>query len=155
MMGQIEVVKNYEIGFLVKDDNDRQEIVRILSNHQMPIINEGQISQVKLAYPIKKENCAYFGYLYFSARPRDIKKLREELQTSPKILRFIIIANPVLKDGRPISGQVEPIKKHSAPESSFVSNVEASSLKKEKIKSAKTEVLSNEALEKKLEEILK
>lgn len=135
--------KNYEIAFLVKSEEDREGIIKILKNSQLPVIGEGRISKIKLAYPIKKENFAYFGYLYFSGSSQDIGNLTDSLRNEPKILRFSIVIQPIIKKDEP--GAVERASSRQAQKV-------APQLPK---KISVTETLSNEALEKKLEEILK
>jgi len=134
--------KNYEIAFLVKSEEDQEGIIKILKNSQLPVIGEGRISKIKLAYPIKKENFAYSGYLHFSGSPQDIGNLTESLKNEPKILRFSVITQPIVKkDERRV---VERASSRQAQE------VTPQLPKKTSV----TEALSNEALEKKLEEIL-
>lgn len=135
--------KNYEIAFLVKSEEDQEGIRKILRNFQLPVIDGDRISKIKLAYPIKKENFAYSGYLHFSGSPQDIGNLTESLKNEPKILRFSVITQPIVKkDERRV---VERASSRQTQEA-------APQLPK---KTPRTEVLSNEALEKKLEEILK
>lgn len=140
-----EEQKKYEIGFLTRAEQDREELVKILNNHKFLIINDGEFSRIKLAYQIMRENFAYFGYLYFSGNPENIKELKNELKTSPKILRHMIILRPVMimenKENEIVSEE-----KTYIPVASAVQTFRPS---------PKTEVLSNEELEKKLEEILK
>lgn len=134
--------KNYEVAFLVKSEEDREKILKNLNNFQFPIIHEGKTTKIKLAYPIKKENFAYFGYLHFSAKPEEIKNLTSCLKNESGILRFLIVAQPFIKKEKDLEiGKVSsrPIFKNSP-------------LAKKK---STAETLSNEALEKKLEEILK
>lgn len=134
--------KNYEIAFLVKSEEDQEGIIKILKNFQLPVIGGGRISKIKLAYPIKKENFAYSGYLYFSGSSQDIGNLTARLKNEPKILRFSVITQPIVKkDERRV---VERTSSRQAQE------VTPQLPKKPTV----TEALSNEALEKKLEEIL-
>jgi len=134
--------KNYEIAFLVKSEEDQEGIIKILRNFQLPVIDGDRISKIKLAYPIKKENFAYSGYLHFSGSPQDIGNLTESLKNEPKILRFSVITQPIVKkDERRV---VERVSSRQTQEA-------APQLPK---KTPRTEALSNEALEKKLEEIL-
>jgi len=134
--------KNYEIAFLVKSEEDQEGIRKILRNFQLPVIDGDRISKIKLAYPIKKENFAYSGYLHFSGSPQDIGNLTESLKNEPKILRFSVITQPIVKkDERRV---VERVSSRQTQEA-------APQLPK---KTPRTEALSNEALEKKLEEIL-
>lgn len=161
-MDMKEEVKIYEIGFLAKEENDREEVVKVLTGYGAKIIDAGKISRIKLAYPIKKENFAYFGYLLFSAdlpeektsasRKGDdgiVKKSGNDLKTNQKILRFLIVAvHPEKPDEKP---RKEPSQK-VLPDIAVTEPANENFLLGEQ--RTITE-LSNEALEKKLEEILK
>jgi ribosomal protein S6 len=138
-------LKKYEVGFLVRAEGDKEELAKTLKNHRASIIDDGGISRIKLAYPIKKEDFAYFGYLHFSCAPENIKELRNELKTSPKVLRFIIVSQPA------------PVKKSETKEVSEEIRRRPAAPTSQTIKEAskQSEALSNEDLEKKLEEILK
>ena len=138
--------KKYEIGFLVKLEEDKWELARILKDRGFSIIDDGEVSRIKLAYPIKKENFAFFGYVYFSGNPESVKELDKELKTSPKILRHLIISRSVMM--RKIENKTDFEKVYTREVSA------APAISARKI-APKTEVFSNEELEKKLEEILK
>ncbi len=71
--------KKYEISFLAKTDNDGKEIAELLKKHQALIIGEDNGLRIKLAYPIKKEEFAFFGCFQFSAATDIIKKVSDEL----------------------------------------------------------------------------
>lgn len=148
--------KNYEVGFLIKSDSDKGGLIKILEDNQFSIINEGQISRIKLAYPIKKENFAYFGYLHFSGVPANIQNLSDKLRTESKILRFSIIPQSVEETEGKISEEIYSTRARHFSERQKVQGTPfqppTPQLPK---KPARTEALSNEALEKKLEEILK
>lgn len=136
--------KNYEIGFLVKEESDTQEIAKIISDYNATILNQGQIKKIQLAYPIKKEMSAYFGYLSFSMSPQIITKLNDSLKINPKILRLLIITPSAAKTTAPPAKPTKRIPLIQPTKSAqFIKKAEP------------TQTLSNEALEKKLEEILK
>ncbi len=153
--------KNYEIGFLAKSEEGREGLVKILKDRRFSIIDGGDFSQIKLAYPIKKENFAYFGYLYFFGNPEDIKELRSELKIFPKILRFIIISKPVImeKNKEREEQQVVPEKVSLEKPMPTINNLQPTTYNRqpviEKLEKPRSGSLSNEELEKKLEEILK
>ncbi len=155
-------IKSYEIGFLVKSEPDKEELIKILSDNQMPIENNGQISRIKLAYPIKKENFSYFGYLYFSGTSENVEKLSKSLKSNHQILRFIIISKPISE--KRVSGAEASltrskylVERHKILRTSSFdeTRIESSKIAQMPKKVQKVEALSNEALEKKLEEILK
>ncbi len=147
----MEEAKNYEIAFLAKSEEERKEIINILEQHKFSIIGEGQVSRIKLAYPIKKENFAYFGYLHFSGEPASVVKLTEKLKTNSKILRFSVVPQIVPEkeeEGRSFREQRPTRPEHPIESEAFKPTSQPAK------KPAKVEALSNEALEKKLEEIL-
>jgi ribosomal protein S6 len=149
-------VKKYEISFLVRSEAEQSEIIDALKKRDFSIINKGQISKIKLTFPVKKEPFAYFGYLYFSGEPRHIQELNHDLKTNFKILRFNIIAHlkeieekrtmPIFSRRERLESEIQKAQK----EITFQPAAPAAAKRP-----IKGETLSNEALEKKLEEILK
>jgi ribosomal protein S6 len=139
-------VKNYEIAFLVKSEEEQKKLFKILTDFQLTIINEGKLSKIKLAYPIKKQNFAYFGYLYFSGASDVVNNLTKFLNNEPSILRFIIISQPVIEKEKTLEKD-SATKKTSGKQTTKTTTISK--------KNVPIETLSNEALEKKLEEILK
>lgn len=138
-------LKKYEIGFLIRLEEDEGELARILKDCGFLIVDDGKISRIRLAYPIKKENFAFFGYLYFSGNPESVKELNKELKASPKILRYLVISQPVI---------MRKVENKTDSEKICVQEVSAAPVISARKITPKTEVLSNEELEKKLEEIL-
>ncbi len=135
--------KEYELSFLLSEAAAISEIDKALVNVGAEVGTKGQVSEIRLSYPIKKHTSANFGYYHFTAHPEDVVKVKEELKLNPKVLRTLLLTPPVkqmLREPRPI----KPIesKKEVAP-------------KVEEPKPAEPRILSNEGLEKKLEEILK
>lgn len=143
-------MKNYEIGFLLKDEKDSKEILETLNRQQAKLINpEEHLSRIWLAYPIKKESFAFFGYIYFSANPNNLKEMERELKLNKKLLRFIIISQPVMEVSTRQS--VRTVRRKAIPPTPFKIIEPAQPIRKVE----PSPILSNEELEKKLEEILK
>lgn len=128
--------RKYEIGFVLKTE-DASVISQSLKNRGFVILSENPLTKIRLAYTIKKENFAYFGYVHFEGEPAAIKNLRTDLKLNPEVLRYLIITRPF--------GEKE-IKKSEPAESAEP---------REKLFLSPESVLTNEALEKKIEEILK
>ena len=126
--------KVYELAFMLKDPSSEKVVLDFLVQYKATVINASQINSMKLAYPIKKHLTGYFGVINFETEPENTKALSTALNLSADVLRFLIIAVP---------------------------NVKRSSERSEPRKITKTEttgsssVLSNKALEERLEEILK
>ena len=136
---EIEREKNeYEISFLINSAENESEVIEILNANQAEIFNKSQISELRLAYPIKKRKSAFFGYYQFVVLPEVVKQIDAALKLKPNVLRFLLV--------RPVSKGM-PTK--PAPQSKPTKIVEP------EISKPKAETLSNELLEKKLEEILK
>lgn len=130
--------KEYEVAFLLNSPENETEIIEILSGNQIESLNKSQVSEIKLAYPIKKRTSAFFGFCQFRALPENVKKISEDLKLKPNVLRFLVL-NQLTK--------VLPSKPTHFTKPSKPTEPEAIQ--------PKTEALTNELLEKKLEEILK
>lgn len=128
--------RKYEIAFLLKTDKPAA-ISQLLVRAGFAILGETvlNLNKIQLAYPIKKENFAYFGCFCFEGRPAAIKEIRSEMKLNPDILRYLLVTPPL---NRRRMAQKMMDERMSA----------AKSLSREPL-------LTNEALEKKIEEILK
>jgi ribosomal protein S6 len=93
-------VRSYEISFLLRAEEDAQVIVKHLSDNGAEIVSEGTLSHIKLAYPIKRENEAYFGFIHFDADPDVIVKLNHEFEIEDKVLRALIVTPPFVKQAK-------------------------------------------------------
>lgn len=137
----LEEKKYYELAYLINDPKNLEEIKNLLNKLEVEIFNEGEVKKINLAYPVKKQTQAYFGYLNFSTEPSKILEIDKQLKFFNFLLRFLIMKmnkyylKTILKDK--VKEEKEDSKK-----------VE------EKILEAESNILSNEALEKKIEEIL-
>ena len=136
--------RDYELSFLLKMPEAETEIADVLSQHQLEIFEKGPVSEIKLAYPIKKQNSAYFGFCYFRGQPEDAQKVSESLLLKPSVLRYLLITPPV---------QSKPDISRRAPRPSVP--VKPAAPAEMDVKPPRQEILSNELLEEKLEEILK
>jgi ribosomal protein S6 len=144
--------KNYEIGFLLKNGKDYPEISSVLARHNIGVVGpEKQPTRIRLAYPIKKESSAFFGNFYFSANPNQIKEIGEELKLNKNLLRFIIVSQPAGEV--PPRPSVRQIRRRAVPPAPLKTMEPASAQPIKKVEPAP--VLSNEELERRLEEILK
>ena len=127
--------KVYEVAFLAKSLDEEKALTELITQYRGNVVQKGAFQEIKLAYPIKKQTSAYFGYLRFEFLPEDVDKLSETLKLHPGILRHLIVTPSTAKKA------VE--RKPEAPEVAKPAPV------------SRTAVLTNEALEERLEEILK
>jgi len=140
--------KKYEIGFLAKEEGFKDKLIKLVGDFGGEVIDNGGLSRIKLAYPIKKETSAFFGYFYFSIQPEAIKKISGNLKLNSEILRHIIISTPVIQQA------IQSVSRK--PRRAFSSEIPVATMTSATPRKPKPQpILSNEALEKKLEEILK
>lgn len=129
--------KPYEISFLLKNEGDREVLRKVLESVKSQVVFEGEVKSVALAYKIKKESQALFGWISFLASPEDVLLIRDKLKTTP-VLRFLIVQNPPKKSS--------PAREAYRARKALTQNAEPPK--------ERQSVLSNEALEQKLKEIL-
>lgn len=107
------------------------------------IVKSEKTSAQPLAYQIKKQSSGYFAILTFQAQENTIKEIKEKLAKESKVLRsFIIVKKPIkeMKERRIRKPLFTPEKEASV--SPYVTETK------------KTEEVSPEDLNKKLDEIL-
>ncbi len=130
--------KEYEIGYITSSEEGGKAVAKILTGMGAEVSFEAPLAKVALAYPIKKHASAYFGYSYFNATPDIISSVRDSLKMKPEVLRSLIMTPPTNKrnvaEESSAAPRVRPVVRTHEP---------------------RTAPLSNEALEKKIEEILK
>ncbi|MDD5431198.1 MAG: 30S ribosomal protein S6 [Candidatus Pacebacteria bacterium] len=127
--------KPYEIAFLLDNPAVEETVADILKRYGADILRKAAAEEMRLAYEIGKRSSAFFGYIQFEAGPADIEKIKQTLKLNKSVLRSLIVSSFIEKQEQ--ARQPEAKKRVSREE--------------EAPKSA----LTNEALEEKLEEILK
>jgi ribosomal protein S6 len=141
--------KNYELAILVKTEDQLPEIVSLLAQYEAVVAGEPRVRKIALAYPVKNEKEAVFASYLFSAVPSVAKQLEKDLRIRQDILRSMIIIAIPAEDTRTTSSEVPFAQRRPRPtrpiESAPASPKPA----------AAPEHLSNEALVKRIEEILK
>lgn len=162
-----EQQKKYEISFLLRADPDYEGVIKILSKYEASIVGKSEITRIRLSYPIKKESFGYWGRAVFESAPQATKEIDRELKTAPGVLRFMITNSPSTKSAPQERERIKPtstplgdrsraeLKEKLFREAKKPTGYPRSEEDKSKAgKSSFGGELSNEALEKKLEEIL-
>ncbi|HEX4104438.1 MAG TPA: 30S ribosomal protein S6 [Candidatus Paceibacterota bacterium] len=141
--------KLYELALLLKNESDLAGVLTLLKQLNGEVASEPRAKRLMLAYKIKGHTEAVFVSFTFHAFPADAKNMEEDLNTRQDVIRFMIMvapppstqptgpmtALPPMKRGRPAGiragapGESKPTPRLAGP-------------------------ISNEALEKKIEEIL-
>ena len=142
--------KEYELALLLKSEENLAGVLALVGIHNCEGVSEPRAKRLQLAYEIKKHTEAVFVYFTFKAFGDDIKNLEHDLNSKADVLRFMVIASPAPAERTANSAMPprEERRTRSAPRSAPVS------VPSETPKAAPSRPLSNEALEKKIEEIL-
>ena len=144
---------NYELSFWFSSRLEEKAIEQKFDNLLKQLEKSGaliifsQSPQLKqLAYPIKKERNAYFGYIQFELSKDSLARLEEGLRLNHDFIRFMVL-------------NIKSKQEEKIPRSTFRKSVfrEERSKKEERMKEGLKEekVISLEELDKKLSEILK
>jgi ribosomal protein S6 len=150
--------KEYELALLLKTEENLAGVVAMVGSHNGEGLSEPRAKRLQLAYEIKKVNEGVFVYFTFKMYADDMKALEHELNSAADVLRFMVIASPAPAE-RPSAGLMpqreERRSRNSSSSHSSSSPAPAPVAEAPAPKVAPSRPLSNEALEKKIEEILK
>lgn len=146
-------IVNYELSFWFSSQLEEKAIEQKFGNllKQLEklgaLITFSQSPQLKqLAYPLKKERNAYFGYIQFKLSKDSLAHLEEKLRLNNDLIRFMIL-------------NVQSKEKQKVSPSSFRKSIfqeqKSKQEEKERKKFKKEKMISLEELDKKLSEILK
>lgn len=120
-MSEIENKKEYEMAYLLTPDISEEnidaettELQKIISENSGEIIDSMSPKKRRLAYPIKKQNQAYFGVFYFNMDSEGIDKIRKTLALNKKLLRYLIL-NETLKEPPKPKMEAAPVKLSDEP----------------------------------------
>lgn len=142
--------KNYELAYLVVPSVSEEEALAtagklsgILETEHGIIRHLETPKKRKLAYPIKKEKTAYFGWTTFTASPNTVARLGKKVGELPEILRHMIVEERI-ETRKPFLRPFTPRGTDSAAQRAIPREAPK----------AGAEKLDLETLDKKLEEIL-
>ncbi len=141
---QEKEAREYEVAFLVRDEAAAQEISKKAAQYGS-VVTQGALKHLAFAYPVEKEGSGYFGFLRIQTMPESAAQLEKDFQLTQSILRLLVLRMPVRKEksGRTFSaGPSSVVKPRRAPRPMHAES------------NAPGAPLTNEALEKKIEEIL-
>jgi len=145
--------KEYELALLLKSEDNLSGVLALVTAHNGEGASEPRAKRLQLAYEIKKHTEAVFVYLTFKMFGDDMKALEHELNSHADVLRFMVIASPAPAE-RPSAGLMPQREERRPRSSNSHSSSAPAAAPSEASKPAPSKPLSNEALEKKIEEIL-
>ena len=91
-------MKYYELTYLISPELSEKEI-NSLSTEINSLIQKNQgilekttpVLKKQLAYPIKKKTIAYLASLNFQIKAKELEKLKKQIESNQKILRYLIL----------------------------------------------------------------
>lgn len=129
----------YELTAVTKEENFAP-LKRILENRGANLVSEETPKKIHLFYPIKKERYGFLGIFRFESVPEALGPITSDLNLDGNVLRFFLLKSKEAKN----TESDKPVK----PVSREFSRAAA-------VKKPAETALTNEELEKKIEEILK
>lgn len=127
-MSEMENKKEYEMSYLLtpdipedKIDSEVAELKNIITENDGDTVQVNPPEKKRLAYPVKKQNQAYFGVVYFNTNKDGLDKIKKALAFYKKILRFLILSKII----KPSPIIVQSPAKAPAPTQSFDQKLES------------------------------
>lgn len=131
----------YEISFIQEGENEGVP-KKVIEKHGGQIVEDKPLVRIRFAYPIKKQTQGFFGVMRFCIDPLKIGLIDADLKFEKEVLRAIIVqfSEKDKNEEAALEGQENRLRRGK-----FV---------RTERKPGYEPALSNEALEKKIEEIL-
>ena len=143
--------KEYELALLLKSEDNMAGVLALVAQHNGEGASEPRAKRLQLAYEIKKHTEAVFVYFTFKSFGDDMKALEHDLNSHADVLRFMVIASPAPAERTATSAMPPREERRGRSSTPYTAPAAAPA---ETPRPAPTKPLSNEALEKKIEEIL-
>mgnify|MGYP001127601441 CR=1 FL=1 len=84
-------MSQYELTFLLKKKEDEKTVKDIITSIKGKILKESAWGEKKLAYPIKKNQSAFFFNWLVEVEEKNIFDLRKKLNFEEKIIRYLLL----------------------------------------------------------------
>jgi ribosomal protein S6 len=136
-----QIKKEYVASFLTLEESGARARA-LVEKSGGEVTHVPEFAKVRLAYPIKKQQFAFSGNIFFNATGNPSQKISAGLKFEPEILRVMVLIKPPVIE-----------EKRQDPEEVARAKARRRGGEKGAPRKFHTE-LSNEALEKKIEEIL-
>ncbi len=138
--------KTYELALLLASEDDITRVIELVREYRGEAISEPRAKKLALAYSIKGRDEAVFVSCTFQAFGEDAKSLERDLHARQEVIRGMVLVAPPQSERQPSAAPVFPMQRRGRP------SAERPAWTGEQKPSA-PQPLSNEALEKKIEEI--
>lgn len=130
--------RTYEIALMMPEEGSYDEVKKIITAAGATVTMESPAKRIQLGYPIKKATHGSFVSVHATMDPSAAKMIEKEMLHNPHVLRSLIITVPPKKEAK-----VKPAKKDKD-----------TTKKAEKATKKTEENLTNEALEKQIQDMM-
>jgi len=131
-MNEVKNKKEYEMSYLLtpeipddKTDPEVAEIKKIITENNGDIIQTDPLEKKRLAYPVKKQNYAYLGIVYFNIDKENLDKIKKTLALYKKVIRYLILNKPLKPKPKPKMVAFQPSTEMPAPTPTFDQKLES------------------------------
>ena len=113
---------NYQLTYLINPDLKQEAAESAAKKTEKYISDKGGAGQptalkkIQLAYPIKKKQTAFLASLNFEAEKAQIKEIKQLIDKSKDILRFLIVSKEPFKAMSSKFKKIKPKKKQEKKE---------------------------------------
>ena len=87
----LEDFSSYELAFILKGKEDVELIKKLLVKHGVEIQFYKEPINIKLAYLIQGQTSGFFGFYNLVVKKDKVAELRHDLRLLPNVLRFLIL----------------------------------------------------------------
>jgi len=103
-------VNNYLLTLLVKNDVEEKDRLALLDNVKKAFgkLDKEDLWGVReLAYPISKQNRAFYAHFEFQSEPNTISQLDKNLKLNEDVIRYLIVRNDPKKAKKKVTKKEE------------------------------------------------
>lgn len=144
---EVKDKKTYELALLLKSEGDLTDVLAFIRAHDAEILSEPRAKKLALAYAIKGNTEALFVSCMFQAIGQNAKSIEKDLVTNARVIRsMVLVAVPLAERQASVPSFPSQERGYRPVTRTFTAG---------ESKPPAPRPLSNEALEKKIEEILK
>lgn len=129
-MNEAENKKEYELAYLLtpdisddKIDSEVSELKDFITKNGGDVLQANLPEKRHLAYPVKKQNFAFFGVAYFNSDTESLDKIKKALVFYKKVLRYLLLNKIAKSEPVRLNLESQPAKTQS-PVQSFEQRLE-------------------------------
>lgn len=84
-------MSKYEMIFLLPEEEESKELVKLITSLKGKVEKEEKWGKKTLAYPIKKNNNAYYFHWVVDIEEKQLNELKKKLGFNEKLIRYLLL----------------------------------------------------------------